>query len=108
MISPLFSNEEVNILHALRSRSIDCKNNFKYQYENDDLDCLLCKQACDDQQHIMECVVILKNFTTEHVTIANVHYNDIFEDNVNKQKVMAATYKDLLKIRKLLVRKLAF
>ena len=48
MLSHVFSNEEVNILHALRSRSIDCKNNFKHKYTNGDLACLLCKQACDD------------------------------------------------------------
>ena len=49
MLSHVFSNEEVDILHALRSRSIDCKNNFKHKYTNGDLACLLCKQACDDQ-----------------------------------------------------------
>ena len=36
MVSPIFLNEEVNQLHALRSRTTNCKMNFKNKYRNDD------------------------------------------------------------------------
>ena len=34
MTSPLFSNEEVNLLHGLRSRSVNVKCNFRTRYQN--------------------------------------------------------------------------
>ena len=32
LTSPLFSNDEVNLLHRLRSRMTECKANFKQKY----------------------------------------------------------------------------
>ena len=40
MTSPIFTNEEVNLLQSLRSRSIQCKVNFK-GLNGDDLSCPL-------------------------------------------------------------------
>ena len=40
MISPLFTDEEVNLLYAIRSRALNCKMNFKNRYRNDDLLCM--------------------------------------------------------------------
>ena len=37
MVSPLFLNEYVNQLHALRSRSTDCKNDYKQKCINSNL-----------------------------------------------------------------------
>jgi hypothetical protein len=42
MVSPLFDNDEVNTLHALRSRMVECKANFKQKFLNDNLLCQLC------------------------------------------------------------------
>ena len=41
MVSQLFTNDEVNTLHALRSRSVNVKANFKNKYGNN-LECPLC------------------------------------------------------------------
>ena len=45
--SPLFSNAEVNKLHALRSRSTDCKENFKQKYLHSNTLCSLCQVESD-------------------------------------------------------------
>ena len=37
MISPIFSDEEVNTLHSLRSRSVNCKANLKNMYKDVDM-----------------------------------------------------------------------
>ena len=39
--SYIFTNQEVNLLHSLRSRSVDCKVNFRCMYEAD-FDFTLC------------------------------------------------------------------
>ena len=43
MTSPIFTNEDVELLHALRSRSTDCKANFKQKYIHSNIKCDLCK-----------------------------------------------------------------
>jgi hypothetical protein len=55
MVSPIFSNKEVNLLHALRSRSTECKTNPKQKYIHTNLLCTLCETEADDQPHLMRC-----------------------------------------------------
>ena len=47
MTSPIFTNEEVNLLHALHSRSVNVKCNFRNKYLNNLL-CPLCQKEDDD------------------------------------------------------------
>ena len=47
MTSPIFNNEEVNTLHALRSRYVNVKANFSSKYQNNML-CPLCLLNNDD------------------------------------------------------------
>ena len=60
ILSPLFSNEEVNLLYALRSRGTDCKANFKNKYLHSNLLCPLCQGEIEDQQHLVKCKKLLK------------------------------------------------
>ena len=99
MVSPLFSNEEVNLLYALRSRSTECKANFKQKYIQTNLLCILCKAEYEDQQHILKCKVLLNEYKTDEVASENVKYDDIFSDNVKKQKVATALFLNLFRIR---------
>ena len=100
MTSTLFSNEEVNILHALRSRSVDCKNNYRNLYKEDDLLCKLCAASICNQEHIMNCTVIQKSFKTDDISIDKVVYTDIFNEDIRKQKAVATLYKYVLEIRR--------
>ena len=100
MLSPLFSDEEVNLLHSLRSRSIDCKANYSNMYKDDDMMCILCKTECCNQQHIMQCSVLIDKFKTDEIAKHKVMYEHIFDEDVHKQKVVTSLFKNLLEIRK--------
>ena len=58
MIIPIFLNEEVNQLHALRSKTSNCKMNFKNRYGKDDLLCNLCFIENQDQQNMLRCNIL--------------------------------------------------
>ena len=49
LLSHIFSNSDVNLLYDLRSRSTECRVNFKQKYLYSDLYCQLCKQGNEDQ-----------------------------------------------------------
>ena len=99
--SPLFSNSEVNLLFALRSRSVDCKQNFKNHYTNDLL-CNLCQRGNDSQAHILTWSVLSEHFKTSDIMQENIEYDDIFK-NHRKQKHITALFKTLIEIRKKLL-----
>ena len=102
MISPLFYNGELNILHAIRSRSIDCKVSFRNKYRNDDLLCDLCRVEEDDQPNILLCKLLNSKVTSDELVEEPVEYNDVFKEPL-KQKVFITMYKKLLEIRKKLI-----
>ena len=68
MTCPTFTNDEFNILHALRSRSTDCKTNYKQKYIHSNLLCSFCGDENDDQQHLLRCKVLAKQFKGEDLT----------------------------------------
>ena len=99
--SPLFNNNEVNLLHALRSRMVNTKANFPSKYQNN-LNCPLCDRSRDDQPHILECQVLQDKLKTKDITIEGNVYNDLFEDTP-KQKEITVLFSRLLDIRETLV-----
>ena len=99
MVSPVFFNSDVNLLHALRSRSTDCRVNFKNKYIYSDLYCQLCKKESEDQQHLLKCDVIVNNMHTEDIVTANAEYMDIFSNYEKKQKVITELFKRVFKLR---------
>ena len=103
LTSPMFSNKEVNLLHALRSRC-----NFSSKYK-DNLSCPVClvKSESDDQQHILNCNILKKNLRTKITANNRVAYSDIFGD-VMKQKEVTFLFMQLLTIREELLDKKEF
>ena len=99
LTSPLFSNENVNLLFSLRSRSVDCKINFKNRYKDTDVLCPLCEDSEDSQQHMLECEEIRKKLKSNAVTQNKIEYNDLFKDCI-KQKYCTEMFKEMLDIRK--------
>ena len=61
--------------------------------------CPLCKEAKDDQQHILKCQIIKENYNSEYVSRQISYYEDIFSEDIFKQKEIATLYIELLKIR---------
>ena len=96
--SPLFSNQEVSLLFALRSRYIDCKANFKSKYQNSDLSCRVCFKSEENQTHLLECDIINRELKSEDIINEKTEYNDIFK-GVQKQKVIVTLFSKLLEIR---------
>ena len=99
MLSPIFSNSDVNLLYALRSRSTECRVNFKQKYLHSDLHCQLCEQENEDQQHLLKCSVIGNNLNTAEVVEEKIEYCDIFSNYARKQKAITALYQCVFKIR---------
>ena len=99
MISPIFKNEEVNQLFALRSRTTNCKENFKQKYKNDDLLCGLCHQENEDQPHLLRCDVLSRKLETTQVSRNHIEYNHIFSEDINKQKEISSIYLQLFKLK---------
>ena len=97
MTSPIFTNEDVNILHAFRSRSVNVKCNFRNKYLNNLL-CPLCLEEEDDQPHLLECAELRKMFNTEDISRNKSVYQDIFADHT-KQKEITHLLSKLIDVR---------
>ena len=100
MVSPIFPNEEVNLLHALRSRTTECRANFKQKYIHSNILCTLCQLENEDQQHILQCSIILREYNSDEVAQSSVKYDDIFSEDVHKQKEVTSLFLKLFEIRK--------
>ena len=99
MISPIFLNEEVNQLHALRSRTSNCKMNFKNKYRNDNLLCDLCNNENEDQPHLLRCNVLKRKLQSTQIANNKISYESIYSDDVHKQKEIAALFLELFKLK---------
>ena len=106
MLSPVFTNEEVKLLYALRSRGTECKANFKQKYTHTNLLCELCNDQTEDQQHILSCRVLQAEFKTDELTNGNIKYEHIFSEDIRKQKSVTNLFNQLFKVRKILVDKI--
>ena len=98
---PVFSNAEVNLLHSLRSRMVNVKDNFSSKFQNHLL-CPLCENARDDQPHLLECTELQNRMKTEELSKGKVEYRNIFE-GVDKQKEAVQLMLQLINIREELV-----
>ena len=97
--SPIFTNRDVNLLHSLRSRSVDCKVNFKGQH-GDDLSCPFCQGGHqDDQPHMLDCPKLREKIKSKVAANSAVIYSDLFGD-LHKQKEATELFSILIDMRK--------
>ena len=102
ILSSIFTNEDVNFLHSLGGRSVNCKVNCRY---GDDISCPLCASGePDDQPHILACAKILENLSTSDLVKNKVKYDDIFGEPL-EQKQITVLFRIFLEIRKELLEK---
>ena len=99
MTSPIFNDIEVNLLHRLRSRSTECKENFKQKNIHTNIRCSLCDVENEDQRHLLSCKVIKQYIRSKNITISKVEYQDLFSQDVRKQKEITTLYLELFQIR---------
>ena len=91
MTSPLFTDEEVALLFAMRSKCIqECKANFSSMFNDGDLLCLLCaEKKTDVQHHILQCKAISRKLNSHEVARGKISYMDIYEDHLKQKKFTA-------------------
>ena len=83
LISSEFTNDEVNLIYLLRSRTINCKSHFK-SLNNTNVLCDPCLKHPDDQRFFLKCEVI-KQKLPETVRWENISHNQLFP-NMHEQK----------------------
>ena len=103
MVSPIFTNQEVSLLHALRSRSTDCKANFKNKCGLNNQQCRICNVGQEDQLHLLECDKLNNCLKTKDVANSGAKYKDIFSKEVGKHKVITALFNMLFKLREKII-----
>ena len=81
---------------------MNCKNNLKNKYSEDDLLCPLCGKHLDDQKSMLICEEIRNRLKTDEIAVNRIKYEDIF-DEAKKQKEITALYKKIIEIRNNLV-----
>ena len=103
MTSPLFTNNEVSLLYALRSRALNLKMNYKHRYKEDVLLCILCNEENENQEHLLLCKTLQSKLVSDDLVAHKINYSDIFKD-VHKQKVIVTIFEKLLKIRNTIIK----
>ena len=82
-------------IFKLRSRVTDVKINFRGKFES--LECDLCKEVDENQEHLLQCKEILKNREGD---TKQLKYENIFEHNVKNQAEIAEQFEENIKLRK--------
>ena len=102
MNSPLFSSECVKLLLALRTRTVEgIRSDFKGQFN--DLSCPLKCGEDDTLENVLTCSVIRQHHATVSMTLSDVSYEDIFSNDIRKQKQATELFKQLLEVRQHLI-----
>ena len=68
--------------------------------------CVLCKDQEDSQQHVLKCKTLLNKYKSEGITSGEISYDDIFSEEILKQKVVTSLFSNLFKTRESLLEKI--
>ena len=90
------STDEKQLLFQLRTRTFNCKANYKNQY-GDNITCILCGSE-DNQKHLLFCSRITAGVNTDE----SVSYDDIF-GVLDKQVRVAKVLKKVTRNRKIIL-----
>ena len=101
LTSPLFSDEEVSLLFAIRSQCVrECRANFSSMHSEIEILCKLCtKKKRDDQPHILQCNTLNSKLETEELATGEISYQDIYGNHI-RQKEVTSLFSKLLSIKK--------
>ena len=89
-----FTKEDVQLLFSLRTRMLNCKSNFRNQFNND-LTCRICKVtgSIEDEDHILTCSEI-------NDEVYDAKFEDVY-GNVDNQHKVVQVFKKVLRKRKI-------
>ena len=88
-----FTTKQKQILFKLRSRTLDVKENFKFQYTN--LWCETCGLFVETQAHLLQCPELVKDLHYVDVTLSQVDEKLIY-GNADQQLKIVKIYCDIL------------
>ena len=76
----ILSNKEAKIITALRSQTVRGINNNCHSFYNVDIQCKLCLQSLDSQEHCVECPKILEKVKPlkKHILYEHI-YGNVYE-----------------------------
>ena len=98
LCSPLFNNESRNLLFRLRTRTVSgIKCDFKGIYT--DTSCPMGCGQSDTIHHILTCTVLSSYHQSKSISLNDTKFEDIFSENIQKQKSITEIYKQLIQIR---------
>lgn len=100
--SPLFKSDSVQLLLALRTRTVEgIRNDFRGMYPDNK-----CPMACevdDTLQHMLECTVLRQHHLSDNISASDIKFSDIFSQDTRKQKQVTELYGQLIEIRTKLI-----
>ena len=88
------SQNESQMIFKLRSRTTKVKTNYKGMFEN--LECTVCHEENESQKHILHCKEIRKMKENNE---KELKYENIFGENVIKQREIAKCFEENVKIK---------
>ena len=97
LTSSSISTEEKQTLFKFRTRMVEVKSNFKYQFSQD-LNCYFCSNE-DTQLHTLSCKEI-----TEGIDTSGVKYSHIFSHLLSEQEKVAKVLNKIMKQRNLKIK----
>ena len=72
-------------------------------FNNTNLLCSLCQTENENQLHIQTCTVLIEKYRGENLSIDQVECENLFSNNINKQKEVKQLFMELFKIRETLL-----
>ena len=98
LCSPLFGTEDIEMLLALRTRTVrGVKSDFRGMHQDEE-----CPLGCgnrDTLSNILTCPVLKNCFKSEDLINHKISYEDIFSPDIIKQKQVTELYIKLMNIR---------
>ena len=98
LCNPMFNNESRNLLFRLRTRTVNgIRSDFKGMYSD-----TRCPVGCgkdDTIPHLLSCTVLGRHKKSTNISLCNMKYEDIFSEDVHKQKSITEMFRQILEIR---------
>ena len=102
---PRFTKVQVQLLFSLRSRTYNCKDNFRVHYGANIL-CELCHLSPCKQSHILSCSILLQNANISQNILSNISHEMIY-GTVNQQLEFVNVFEKLSIVRSNLLKNIA-
>ena len=91
-----------NLIFKFRTRMFHVRNNFRNNYNKNDLLCPLCKMEEDTQEHLFKCEFIKSKYNNKNNdnVYEQVKYDDIFASETSTLLNVGIFLKKIVQIRK--------